>query len=45
VGAILIVFILFFKAGIVGTIEEKLTARRQRAAARRVAPAVGGEAA
>ena len=42
VGAILIVFILFFQAGIVGTIEERLAARRQRAAGRRVASAVGG---
>lgn len=42
VGAILIVFILFFKAGIVGTIEERLAVRRQRSTARRVPSAVGG---
>ena len=42
VGAILIVFILFFQAGIVGTIEERLAARRQRAAGREGARVGGG---
>lgn len=42
VGAVLLVFILFFKAGIVGTIEERLAGRRRRVAAGRVAPAARG---
>lgn len=42
VGAILIVFILFFQAGIVGTIEERLAARRQRTAGREGARVGGG---
>jgi branched-chain amino acid transport system permease protein len=43
VGAVLITFILFFKAGIVGTLAARLAARRRRAAGRQVAaPAAGG---
>ncbi len=45
VGAVLLVFILFFKAGIVGTIEERLAMRRRRRAGRHAAPAAGGGAA
>ncbi len=41
VGGVLIIFILFFKAGIVGTIEQRLAARRRRARSRRVGAAVG----